>query len=80
MREALEEGYVNYSSSLEILQQMRQELGITDDEHRIVMEELGIEDPELLDHDSDFARRVLESATSAICALCAATLGIKLKL
>jgi len=48
VREALEEGYVNYSSSLEILQQMRQEIGITDDEHRIVLEELGIEDPELL--------------------------------
>ncbi len=48
VREALEEGYVNYSSSLEVLQQMRQELSITDDEHRIVLEELGIEDPELL--------------------------------
>jgi len=48
LREALEEGYVNYSSSLEILQQMRQELGITDDEHRQVLEELGIEDPQLL--------------------------------
>lgn len=51
VREALEEGYVNYSSSLEVLQQMRQELGITDDEHRIVLEELGIEDPELLNPD-----------------------------
>ncbi|HEY9824330.1 MAG TPA: cyclic nucleotide-binding domain-containing protein, partial [Stenomitos sp.] len=48
VREALEEGYVNYSSSLEILQQMRQELGITDDEHRMVLDEVGIEDPELL--------------------------------
>jgi CRP-like cAMP-binding protein len=48
VREALEEGYVNYSSSLAILQQMRQAIGITDDEHRIVLEELGIEDPELL--------------------------------
>ncbi len=48
VRDALAEGYVNYSSSLEILQQMRQELGITDDEHRIVLAELGIEDPELL--------------------------------
>jgi CRP-like cAMP-binding protein len=48
VQEALEEGYVNYSSSLEILQQMRQEVGITDDEHRQVLEELGIEDPELL--------------------------------
>lgn len=51
VREALEEGYVNYSSSLEILQQMRQELGITDDEHRIVLEELGVEDPQLLNPD-----------------------------
>lgn len=48
VREALEEGYVNYSSSLEVLQQMRQELGVSDDEHREVLEELGIEDPELL--------------------------------
>ncbi|NES98697.1 MAG: cyclic nucleotide-binding domain-containing protein, partial [Desertifilum sp. SIO1I2] len=37
--------------SLEVLQQMRQELGITDDEHRIVLEELGIEDPQLLNPD-----------------------------
>jgi Cyclic nucleotide-binding domain/4Fe-4S binding domain len=51
VREALEEGYVNYSSSLEILQQLRHELGITADEHREVLEELGIEDPELLNPD-----------------------------
>ncbi len=51
VREALEEGYVNYSSSLEILRQMRQELGITDDEHRTVVAEVGIEDPELLNPD-----------------------------
>lgn len=49
VREALEEGYVNYSSSLEVLQQMRQELGIPNEEHREVLEELGVEDPELLD-------------------------------
>lgn len=48
VREALEEGYVNYSSSLEVLQQMRQEIGISDSEHREVLEELGIEDSELL--------------------------------
>jgi len=48
VREALAEGYVNYSSSLEVLQQLRQELGIADDEHREVLAELGIEDPELL--------------------------------
>jgi len=58
VREMLEEGYVNYSSSLEVLQQMRQELGITDDEHRKVLEELGIEDPELLNPDR---QRTLEN-------------------
>jgi hypothetical protein len=58
VREALEEGYVNYSSSLEVLQQMRQELGITDDEHRLVLEELGIEDPALLNPDR---QRTLEN-------------------
>lgn len=51
VREALEEGYVNYSTSLEVLQQMRRELGVTDDEHREILEELGIEDPELLNPD-----------------------------
>ena len=45
VREALEEGFVNASSSLEVLRQMRLSLGITDDEHRQVLEELGVEDP-----------------------------------
>jgi polyferredoxin len=48
VREALEEGYADSTSSLEVLRQMRQELSISDDEHREVLEELGIEDPELL--------------------------------
>ncbi len=48
VRESLEEGYVNYSSSLALLQQMRQELGVSDAEHREVLEELGIENPDLL--------------------------------
>lgn len=48
VREALEEGYVNSSNSLDVLAQMRRELGLSDDEHREVLEELGIEDPELL--------------------------------
>ncbi len=51
VREALQEGYANYSSSLEVLQQLRHELDITADEHRAVLEELGIEDPELLNPD-----------------------------
>jgi CRP-like cAMP-binding protein len=58
VREALEEGYVNYSSSLEVLKQLRRELDISDDEHRQVLEELGIEDPELLCPDR---QRTLEN-------------------
>lgn len=57
VREALEEGYVNAASSLEVLQQMRRELGISDDEHRQLLDELGVEDPSLLDPDQ---RRSLE--------------------
>lgn len=48
LRDALEEGYVDTASSLEVLQQMRTELNISNEEHREVLEELGIEDPELL--------------------------------
>ncbi|MGA1304070.1 MAG: cyclic nucleotide-binding domain-containing protein [Cyanobium sp.] len=51
VREAMEEGYVNAASSLEVLRRMRQELGISDDEHRQLLEELGVEDPALLDPD-----------------------------
>lgn len=58
VREALEEGYMDTASSLEVLQQMRQELDISDDEHREVLEELGIEDPELLNPNR---RRTLEN-------------------
>ena len=57
VREALAEGYVNASSSLEVLRRMRQELSISDDQHRQLLEELGVEDPELLDPDR---RRSLE--------------------
>ena len=57
VREALAEGYVNASSSLEVLRRMRQELTISDDQHRQLLEELGVEDPELLDPDR---RRSLE--------------------
>ncbi|MFN9693656.1 MAG: cyclic nucleotide-binding domain-containing protein [Synechococcaceae cyanobacterium] len=49
VRDALAEGYVNVASSLEVLRRMRQELGISDDEHRLLLEELGVEDPALLD-------------------------------
>jgi CRP-like cAMP-binding protein len=58
VREALEEGYVNTSNSLEVLEQMRRELDISDDEHREVLEELGIEDPDLLNPNR---KRTLEN-------------------
>jgi len=48
LREALEEGHVNSSNSLEVLQQMRQELDISEKEHLTVLTELGVEDPDLL--------------------------------
>ena len=49
LREALEEGYVNTSSSLEVLRQLRLELDVSDSEHCMVLDELGVEDPTLLD-------------------------------
>lgn len=49
LREALEEGYTNSSSSLEVLRHLRTELDVSDTEHRNLLEELGVEDPQLLD-------------------------------
>jgi CRP-like cAMP-binding protein len=49
LRESLEEGYTNSASSLELLRQLRTELDISDTEHRSLLEELGVEDPQLLD-------------------------------
>ncbi|MGK7954712.1 MAG: cyclic nucleotide-binding domain-containing protein [Crocosphaera sp.] len=49
LRDSLEEGYVNSASSLEVLQQMRGELGISEQEHLTILTELGVEDPDLLD-------------------------------
>ena len=48
LREAMEEGYVNYSNSLDVFQQLRQELEITEDEHQKILDELVVEYPELL--------------------------------
>ncbi|MBD2362203.1 EF-hand domain-containing protein [Anabaena minutissima FACHB-250] len=49
LQEALKEGYVDYSSSLEVLQQMRQELDITKEEHDLILTELEVEYPTILD-------------------------------
>lgn len=58
VRESLSEGYVNTANSLDVLQQMRRELEISDNEHQQVLEELGIEDPDLLNPDR---QRTLEN-------------------
>ncbi|MFM7677031.1 MAG: cyclic nucleotide-binding domain-containing protein [Synechococcus sp.] len=57
VREALEEGYVNGSSSLAVLAQLRRELDIGEEMHQQVLDALGVEDPGLLDPDQ---RRSLE--------------------
>jgi hypothetical protein len=49
LREALEQGNVSSSTSLEVLKQIRQGLGIPKKEHFKILTELGIEDPNLLD-------------------------------
>ncbi|MEP0859414.1 4Fe-4S binding protein [Trichocoleus sp. DQ-U1] len=48
LRESIEQGYVNVGS-LEVLQHLRRELTISDDEHHKILGELGIENPDLLD-------------------------------
>lgn len=63
LRDALEEGYVNTSSSLEVLKQMRSELNISNEEHRQVLEELGVEDPELLNPSKQRSRENLVRLT-----------------
>jgi polyferredoxin len=48
LRESIEQGYINVSS-LEVLQHLRYELAISDDEHHQILSNLGIENPDLLD-------------------------------
>jgi CRP-like cAMP-binding protein len=48
LKESLQEGYINSSSSLSVLAQMRSELQLNDDEHQLILTELGVEDPDLL--------------------------------
>ncbi len=44
----LEEGYTSSPTCLEMLQQLRSQLGICDEEHQTVLEELGVKDSECL--------------------------------
>jgi hypothetical protein len=56
LKEALEQGYTNFGHSLEILEQMRLELTITEAEHQAILTELGVESAELLDPDKQYSR------------------------
>ena len=49
LKGALEEGYTDTISSLEVLQQMRIELDVSEEEHHQILRELGVEDPQLLE-------------------------------
>ena len=48
LREAIKQGDVDFSDSLRFLQEMRQELDISEQDHLAVITELGVEDPKLL--------------------------------
>ncbi|OCR02673.1 hypothetical protein BCD67_15940 [Oscillatoriales cyanobacterium USR001] len=56
LRESIEEGWANSSSSLEVLQQMRIQLEITDAEHATVLATLGVENPDLLNPEKQRSR------------------------
>ena len=56
LKEALENGNVDSSSSLGVLQQMREQLEISNEEHQIILTELGITEPELLDPQHQLTR------------------------
>lgn len=54
--EVIEEGYANFFNSLEVLQQMRQGLEISEKEHLRVLTELGVENPDLLNSSKQQTR------------------------
>jgi hypothetical protein len=47
LKEAIAEGYVDTLAGLQVLIQMRTELGVSDDDHGTILTELGVADPEL---------------------------------
>jgi hypothetical protein len=56
LQETLEEGYANFFNSLEVLQQMRQGLEVSEKEHLRVLTELGVENPDLLNSSKQRTR------------------------
>ena len=56
LEEVLEQGNVDSANSLEMLQQIRQELALKEEDHFQVLTEVGIENPELLDPSKQRSR------------------------
>lgn len=56
LQESLEEGAMTSATSLDLLQNMRRELEITDEDHGNCLAEVGIDDPELLNPDRQQSR------------------------
>ncbi|MFG6107648.1 hypothetical protein U2F10_35825 [Leptothoe sp. EHU-05/26/07-4] len=56
LQESLEEGAMTSATSLDLLQNMRRELEITDEEHGACLADVGIDDPDLLNPDRQQSR------------------------
>ncbi|MDV3347430.1 calcium-binding protein [Leptothoe sp. LEGE 181152] len=56
LQESLEEGAMTSVTSLDLLQNMRRELEITDEEHGACLADVGIDDPDLLNPDRQQSR------------------------
>ncbi|MGH9384001.1 MAG: cyclic nucleotide-binding domain-containing protein [Vicinamibacterales bacterium] len=52
LREWISTGRTNSSQSLTMLAELRLQVGVTEDQHHAMLQELGIEDPSLLDPDA----------------------------
>ena len=56
LREAIESGYTDSAQSLALMNDLRQQMELSEDEHGHIMLELGIEDSSLLDSDQKWAQ------------------------
>lgn len=56
LREAIESGYTDSAHSLALMNDLRQQMELSEDEHAHIMLELGIEDSSLLDSDQKWAQ------------------------
>jgi FHA domain/Cyclic nucleotide-binding domain len=56
LQESLEDGETRSADSLEVLEDVRKQLNVSDKEHYSVLSQLGVEDPELLDPQKQLSR------------------------